>query len=921
MDASAVVSLLQSSDGGRVLVGLDGWLRSLLSAHYLISSTLYPTLALILHRTLSAQPPPSSHSSPSSAASVGGAAGAPPLVLLSRAGFELLLPSHPLFELIFTHSAFPPLYSLPLTALTSRAQQRVRAVLAGDEVTSASCPLASLYRSAYSAEADALRLSMVDFLFFHLASFLTAQHPQLLAAAAAAAPGSSAGAHSGRGSSTAAGGGGFGPRLSSALSLPSSSTSPPFSSQPYTLDDVYRCYVQLVQAYLSYFLPLQPSASPSSSPLARLHGLRLAHILAELWMGETVGAVEGGAADEADELGSSARWPGLASQAPFPFLPAAPSLPSAALRSFASSSSSSSLSSFVFPSVYLTGCVRLLVVHLLSLTGLPGGQRGGAGASGGGAVVIEGERGGARPLLSSTSSAAQLSPSVSSSSSPAFSALSVGCVDGLLFRFLRAALLHPTGVYEERMQAMVALWLAVLSSPLQPTPSAAAASAVTARPAVGSAPPPPSPPSIAVVSDLFPFFSPLLLWYLRALLACDIGREGSSVRGQCLSHALQLMRSIDALHPQLAEVEHLLLRGREEVEAATARRATPATAASRSSAANAAAAAATAAKTDFARVSLSTAEASLQPLFTHTLMQGPSSTVSAVSSSASALPPPIQLLVEVLRLTTPSSIRLALSSASSSLSSSSILPPLLPSSSSSSSLSSPLALPRSSSAAFRALLVQEERTWRQMRDLVIHTFHIPPLDDDLVTPSSGDSKASSPLVTPTSSPASRFPSASAGRLVAVGDGGGGGVGRGLSPERVFSDAFHRLSERGRLQLRGGVALCTKHSPAVAFIGDEWDAPASSHESHLALQLLRSAHSRLRGWRKRARPGQQARVAAERGLSSASGSAAAWWLVEQLLERAPLRLLARWDVLACLASAIVVGGLSAGVAAALQSSTG
>ena len=893
MDASAVVSLLQSPDAVRVVGGLDGWCRSLLAAPYHISSSFFPTFALILHRLLAAAAPSSSPSSfPSASASLPSSSQAhawrslsssspsdavPPLVLASPRGFDLLLPSSPLFELVFFRCSFPPLYSLPLSQLPSSVQQRVRAVLAGDGYTAASCPLASLYRSSYSAEADALQLSMADFLFFHLALLATQQQPTHSQPSAAAA-----GSPAGRGGAAQAGG--LDPRLASALPLVSSSS----SSAPAVFGwaDAQLRYQQLLQAYFVCFLPpAQPSA------VARLHGLRLAQVLAEVWMGDSVGAMEGAAADDADDGGGSAgdvsRYGppggGAPSSSSFPFLPFAQSS-----ASLLRSSSSSSLPCFIFPSVQLTGCVRLLVQHLLSMPTVPQG----ATAATGGATA-DAERG--RRRLAATAAARtapQPSPSSSSSSSSTASPSApsaFSCVDCLLFRFLRSALLQPPSVYEERLQAVVALWLTVLSSPLHSTP-AAAPSAAAQQPALGAAAP---PPSVSRVSAVFPFFSPLLLSYLRALLQVDIGREGSSVRGQVLSHLLQAMRTVDALHPQLAELESLLLRGREDGEAATARRAGPTAATPPASAANSAASAV--ARAEYSRIRLASPEAALlQPLFT----------AAAGAFSPSALSPPGQLLVDVLRLTTPSSIRLALSSAPSPTSSSSILPPLAPSSSSSSSsLSSPASLPRSSSAAFRTLLVQEERTWRQTRDIACSTFRIPPLDDDQHSRSAApaDSRATpQPLSSSASASSPPPPASAAAQRFGV---------RSLSPERLQRDSFHRLSERGRLQLRGGLALCTKHSPALAFIGDDWDAPASAHESHTALQLLRVGRITARAAIQRARYRQQAAAPCERQEGAAadgvgqSAAATALWLLDAALDRAPLRLLARRDVLACVAAAL------------------
>ena len=130
MNASEVGALLQSADAAQAVAALDGLFRALVPAKYLLSSSLFPAFAAIVHRFFAAVSPSATASAPSVDASAGAAA-LLPLVAATRVAFELLAPSGSLFALVFFHTAFPPSYALPLSALPHALQLRVRAALEG----------------------------------------------------------------------------------------------------------------------------------------------------------------------------------------------------------------------------------------------------------------------------------------------------------------------------------------------------------------------------------------------------------------------------------------------------------------------------------------------------------------------------------------------------------------------------------------------------------------------------------------------------------------------------------------------------------------------------------------------------------------------------------------------------------------------
>ena len=796
VSAADVVALLQCSDGVRVVQQVDAFLRSLREAKYLLSSTLFPTFALLLHRLLSPAPPSSAFPSsaspaptpptpsptlPSSSSSDGSLL---PLVAITGRAWDLLLPSGSLFQLLFFHSSFPPLYQLPVAALPPGLQRRVTAAVAGDEAGGESdCPVAELYRGGFLPSASAVQLGMAEFFFFALALFLVRDEAPVQAAM-------------GRRPAVGGGGGGF----STAAPLPA----------PYGPAEMHRGYLQVVEALLHFFLPLPaspPSLAPptataasaaSSLPLQRVYGPRLLEVLGEVWMGDSVGDW---ASLDAEATDGSFGGPALS-----------PSTASFPLSSSPASSHSPSLAS-----VDCVACVGLLVRHVLALPRQTGQRREPPLKTAGGG------RGGGRP----TSSLSR--PSL-------FSSLPLTCygLDALLFRFVYSGLSRPPALFDERLQALVALWLSVLSAAAGAGPAASSASSPSS-----------TSPSPQLVSAYFAFFSPLVLLFLRALVSCDVGREGSTTRLHCLTQALQLMRALEPLQPLLAQVERSVLSSPSaSFTAAESRRGEAGLRSRALLPSSAADEAAEDARSQFIRLTASAPEDALV------------ATWSPAPSATSPSPSPFAALTwQALRLTTPSSLREGddggLTAASQA---STILPPLtggLPSTAAS--------LSRSASASFRSLLVQEERTWRLWREAALRLCPAPPPDE-----AEGErrDRRPSPTASPSSSPAPPLPPPP----------------RSLSPERLSSDPFHRLTASGRSQLKAGVRLCSRrNAAALQFVGSQWDRPCGTEESRLAVEALRSLHKRL--------------------LDSG------WGVTEQW----PLRLLARIDVL-----------LTAGLLAALTS---
>ena len=657
---------------------------------------------------------------------------------------------------------------------------------------------------------------MADFLFFHLALFLPVQLPLIAARRTLPQP----------------------PLPASAPSAqPSQPPGVPLA--PYGPEDVYRGYVSLVQAYLRFFLPASSttaavSAQAAPLPLQELHGVRLVHILAEVWMADA--ALRSAADDDGEDDGRLWGSDAQSAAATSPFAPFA-------LPPFASTSGSSvrmhrPLSSaypgysyrelpvpapFAPPSLHLTGCVRALVGHVQSVERLPGTREGGPlGESPWSAHPQPRSR--ARTAGAAAPSA--LGPALSV---PSPLPLCRCGVDVLVYRFLLAAFRNPPGLYDERLQAAVQLWLGVLA--LGP----AAASSDAGGPS-------------AFVCGLFAFCSPLLLCFLRALLELDIGREGSAARAQCLTQALQLVRTLEAVRPQLAEVERRVLEPVVvEDRGARARHGAGGGGGGGGGGGAPRLPAAAYSEPDVLRAQLLR------------LTRCPPERLIAVwivAPSGPTLPPAAQLMADVLRLTAPSTVRHALRDArspASSASASAIVPP--PASSSHMSLS------RASSASFRSLLVHEDALWRELREAAMRLLQLPEDDEG----ECGAANARAP------------PGADATRPAAYSD---AVRPRSLSPERLAADAFHRLSSTGRSQLKAGVALCTRR--LAVFVGSEWERPATADESARAVRALGAAHRALLS---------AAQRADRRGLSAALLDA---------LSRAPLRALARWDVLIAVA---------------------
>ena len=722
---------------------------------------------------------------------------------------------------LFTHSAFPPKYALPVSLLP----QQCRDFLHSPAVSAASsssfshsspaaasllpgCPsLVPLLRASYQASSDCLQLSIHDYFFFSLALFLTRDLPaagKLL--------------------------------LSLPQTVPSAANSTVglhnAAAYHFNLDDCYRSYQSVVQQYLALFMPSTAASSATAGGVSganrALHAASLSAILAEVWMGEAASHYSSSLSLSSLHSDSSA-GDGLSSSPSLPSPFVSSGSPSSSSSSSASplSRSASSLSSadrsaaasFSFPSLRVLGCVRLLVAHLLS-----------APSSTAPATALKHSSSAATSFPSAVSSTLSSSSS-SSISSAAVWALSVSSVDVCLFRFLRSCLLHPPSQYDDRLLSLVAVWLSVLTAAVSPPPSSS------------------SPP---VVHASLAFFSVLLVDYLHCLLALDVGREGSAMRTACLRQCVQLMGLLHSCRAELERVEQLLLFAGMDVARKGAGRLgrqpppylTRAPVGSRSSAAQQETALI---RAHFVRLAAQLPdEQSVQRVFTRP---------SGVQ----------QLIVQVVRYLTPASIRQGLAPLSLSTAA---------------AASQPVSASRSSaqlvqsSSAFRSQLIAEAQHFDRFTQLAAATFDLPAdaIDESHSEHDSNGAQAAwqaaAAAVGSDSSKEQPLPDSAV---------------RSLSPSRLRSDPYQRLSSTGRQQLARGVALCSKQSASLRFVGGEWDRPIASNECAAAVRLLHKLHVTL-----------TAATATQHDEQQQLAHVA-------MLAQLPLRMFARWDVLA--------GGLS------------
>jgi len=175
MSVSELSGLLAQSDPLKVLASVDSLCRSLAGKPYLLSSSFYPSFGLLLHRLLS----------------VSFQGSVPPLVCSVPRAWDLLRPSGSLFALLFSHSAFPPKYALPVSHLPQQCRDFLHSPASSSSSSAFSstsapsaaaslpgCPsIVPLLRSSYQASSDCLQLSIHDYFFFSLALFLTRDLP------------------------------------------------------------------------------------------------------------------------------------------------------------------------------------------------------------------------------------------------------------------------------------------------------------------------------------------------------------------------------------------------------------------------------------------------------------------------------------------------------------------------------------------------------------------------------------------------------------------------------------------------------------------------------------------------------------------------------------------------------------------------
>ena len=840
MSLSELSGLLSQSDPARVLSSVDSLCRSLSGAPYLLSSSFYPSFGLLLHRLLS----------------VSFQGSVPPLVCSVGRAWDVLRPSSgSLFAVVFSQSAFPPKYALPVSLLPPQCRDFLRSPAASSALSSAAsvspaasaqssysalpgCPgIVPLLRSSHQPSSDCLQLSIHDYFFFSLALFLTHDLPaaaKLLSSAHQqpyqahhAATAASHGAH----------------------------------TQPFNADDCYRSYLSVVQQYLAFFLPstvataaaagsaIGPSSGSGSGVGAvhrSLHGSSLVAILSEVWMGD--------AASRMSDLslsfvhsGTSSRSGVSSTALPSPFVsslstpsssPSSTSY-SATSSSFPPPSSSSSVlspasqsaaGSFSFPSLRVLGCVRLLVAHLLSAPSLS-----------------------ARVVSAPTSSAATV---VAPSS---VWCLSVSSVDVCLFRFLRSCLLHPPSQYDDRLLSVVSVWLSVLTSAMSSKSS--------------------SPSS--VLPGSLAFFSVLLVDFLHSLLATDVGREGSVMRTASLKQCVQLLSLLQSSRAELERVEQLLMFGGADVARKGGSRSTrqPAAFLLRSGLGS-------------SRASTQQKEAeAVRASFMRLAAQLPDEHYARVFTRAAQSQQPLshaqQLVVQVVRYLTPASVRQGLAPLS--------IPHSASASTSASASAAVMSAGRSSahllqsSSAFTSQLIAEAQLFEQLTQLAVSTFDLPL---DAIDDTQG---LDSDLPPEAAEAVSRSNSVRGGS----GSGGGGdttadrysaaSVVRSLSPSRVGSDPYRRLSSSGRQQLARGVALCSKQASSLRFVGGEWDRPVASNECAAAVRWLHLLHA----------------AATQPLASQQQHSQLLLRAAGRLLGQMPLRMLARWDVLVSGASAVLL----------------
>ena len=319
----------------------------------------------------------------------------------------------------------------------------------------------------------------------------------------------------------------------------------------------------------------------------------------------------------------------------------------------------------------------------------------------------------------------------------------------------------------------------------------------------------------------FPFFSPLLLLFLRSLVsvAVAVGREGSSTRSACLSQCVQLLGLLQRCLPELSRVEALLLTGGEDEQQSGSgsggasqlqtrsqrllMRASSSSSSSWPSLRASKQQEADAARSHFLQLTGESAEASeWLPCF------------QLPPAAPSCPPSPLQqMLQELLRLTMPSSLRHGAAAGETG--------------------GGALPLLSRSSSFFRSQLLSEEKLWSRMQALAASAFRLQP----------------EPVVAAAEQRSSSNPAAASPSLP-----------RSLSPDRLSSDrVYHRLSATGRAQLKAGLALCSRRSAAIVA------ATSSADGGQSGLKLLLSALSSLpQHWRE-----QTGRVAAAGCLCSAS----------------------------------------------------
>ena len=730
----------------------------------------------------------------------------PPLVLALPRAWDVLRPSGSLFELLFAHTAFPPTYPLTLDRLPQHCRDFLHSPAFASASSSAS-HLAALSASALPGCPGLLALLRSSFhpssdclqlSIHHYTFFSLALFLTTDLPAGAALLHSQPLASVSSGASASAGIVGSNHRQASAHAGGSNS------------DVCYNAYHSLLQQYLPLFLPSATAASAGaravSVPSRSLYGASLAAILAEVWMGTA--AAHSSALSPSALLHTGASSNGAAnglsahSSLPSPFAPqsqhpsSSPSARAVRPESLQGGGQSTAVS-FSFPSLRVLKCVALLVSHLLSA-----------------------------PPPSATAGKSQ--PPISAQSSPW--GLSVSSVDVCVFRFLRSCLLHPPSAYDERLQSVVLVWLSVLDAAVQP-----------------------NSPSAATLHTAFAFCSVLLVDFLHALLDTDIGREGSAMRARCLEHCVRLMARLHSARAELERVEQLLLGGGAEAARKGASGGTRHSASlllksalgSRSSAQ---------AETDVIRGNFMrfTAqppdEQHVARLFTR-----------PARSSTNALSGVQQLVVQVVRYLTPSSVRQGLA-------------PLSLSQTAGPAAASGVLAGRSSaqllqsSSAFRSQLIAEAQQFERFASLAQQMFELPDEagDDSVSSEVSGRQDDSGRSASPSGS--QRW-SGSGGTNPSAASSP-----RSLSPQRVHSDPYQRLSLAGRQQLARGTALCSRQANSLRFVGSEWERPVNSHECAAAVRLMHRLHTALSGGDTQHTP------------------------MHAVIAQLPLRTFARWDVL-------------------------